>query len=115
MSDIRKNRIAAQILEEISRMIIQGVIKDPRVTSSLSITEVKVSKDISSAKVYISSFASQNELENGVKALNHAAGFIQARLGKHLHTRNTPKLDFREDHSIEYGSDMIQKLKELDI
>jgi len=47
--------------------------------------------------------------------LNHAAGFVQARLAKNLKTRNTPKLRFKEDHSIEYGSEMIQKLKELDI
>lgn len=115
MSEIRTNRIASQIREEISRMIIHGIIKDPRVTSSLSVTEVKVSSDVSSAKVFVSSFAESTELEKGVAGLNHAAGFIQSRLAKHLHTRNTPRLQFIDDHSVEYGIKMIKKIEELDI
>jgi len=115
MSEIRMNRIAAQIREEIGSMIIRGIIKDPRVTTSLSVTEVKVSRDVSTAKVYVSSFQDSRELENGVEALNHAAGFIQSRLAKHLHTRNTPRLHFIDDHSVEYGIDMIKKIEDLDI
>lgn len=115
MSEIRTNRIASQIREEISRMIIHGIIKDPRVTSSLSVTEVKVSNDVSSAKVFVSSFGDPTELEKGAAGLNHAAGFIQSRLAKHLHTRNTPRLQFIEDHSVEYGIKMIKKIEELDI
>jgi len=113
MSEIRKNRLASQIREEISGMILRGIIKDPRVNTSLSVTEVKVSNDVSSAKVYVSSFHSAAELERGVLALNHAAGFIQSRLAKHLHTRNTPRLHFIDDHSVEYGIHMINKIEEL--
>ena len=114
MSDIRTRRIAAKIREEIGTLIIRGTIKDPRVTTELSVTEVKVAKDTSTAKVYISCFGTEKTLTDGVEALNHAAGFIQSKLGKMLHTRNTPRLSFFDDHSIEYGTDMIQKLKELD-
>ena len=115
MSEIRTNRIAAQIREEISRMIIQGKIKDPRVTSYLSVTDVRVSRDVSTAKVYISSFENAAELKTGVDGLNHAAGFIQSRLAKHLHTRNTPRLQFIDDHSVEYGIKMIKKIEDLNI
>ncbi len=114
MSDIRTRRIAAKIREEIGTLILRGIIKDPRVTAELSVTEVNVAKDTSTAKVYISSFGTEASLTAGVDALNHAAGFIQAKLGKTLQTRNTPKLRFFDDHSIEYGTEMIQKLKELD-
>ncbi len=115
MSEIRLHRVESQIREEIGRMIIRGVVKDPRVNSTLSIIEVKVSRDFSNAKVYISSFGSSNELDRGIKGLNNAAGFIQSRLAKHLHTRNTPKLVFYPDHSIEDGTEMIRKLEELDL
>jgi len=47
MSEIRTHRVAAQIREEIGRMIVRGIIKDPRVGTSLTVTEVTVSKDIS--------------------------------------------------------------------
>lgn len=115
MSEIRLHRVSSQIREEIGRMILRGVVKDPRVNTTLSITEVKVSKDFSSAKVYISSFGSPTELDKGIEGLNNAAGFIQSRLAKHLNTRNTPKLVFFPDHSIEYGTEMIKKLGELDL
>ena len=114
MSDIKTRKVAAKIREEIGTLIIRGIIKDPRVTAELSVTEVDVAKDTSTAKVYISGFGTERNLTAGVEALNHAAGFIQSRLAKTLHTRNTPKLRFFDDHSIEYGTDMIQKLKELD-
>lgn len=115
MSEIRLHRVSSQIREEIGGMILRGVVKDPRVNTTLSITEVKVSKDFSSAKVYISSFGSPEELDRGIEGLNNAAGFIQSRLAKHLNTRNTPKLVFFPDHSIEYGTEMIKKLGELDL
>jgi ribosome-binding factor A len=115
MSEIRIQRVTAQIRDEIGIMILRGVVKDPRVNSSLSITEVKLSKDFSSAKIYISSFGSPKELEKGIEGLNNAAGFIQSRLARHLNTRNTPKLVFFPDHSIEYGTEMIKKLGEMDL
>ena len=95
-------------------MIVQGILKDPRVTSSLSVTEVKVAGDTSVAKVYISSFEDEESHQAGVEALNHAAGFIQGRVGRGLHTRNTPRLTFYLDRSIERGTEMIRKLEELD-
>ncbi|MFW5811588.1 MAG: ribosome-binding factor A, partial [Alkalispirochaetaceae bacterium] len=55
---------------------------------------------------------SRNELDNAVEALNHAAGFLQGKLGKLLKYRSTPKLTFVVDHSIEEGYEMIQRIKE---
>lgn len=115
MSDsIRLRRIESSIQNEVGMMILRQMIKDPRVTEALTVTRVSVSKDIAYAKVHISSLSGDESLHEGVEALNHAAGFIQARLGKQLKTRNTPKLRFLEDHSIEYGVEMTRKLEELD-
>lgn len=115
MSDnIRLKRVQNMIREEVSLLILQGVIKDPRVNSLLSVTDVEVSKDTAYAKIYISSMEGDKKLDGAVKALNHAAGFIQAKLGKKLKTRNTPKLTFILDQSIKRGVDMTKKLEELD-
>jgi ribosome-binding factor A len=64
---------------------------------------VSVSKDLAYAKVRVSGFKERNELESAVTALNHASGFIQGRLGRKLKFRETPKLTFLSDHSIEEG------------
>ena len=114
MSEYRLKRVASLIQHAISEMILTEVIKDHRVSSFISVTEVVVSKDTNYAKVYVSSFENPQSVENAVKALNHAAGFIQARLGKKLSLRNTPKLTFYQDGSIERGVRMINKLDKLE-
>ncbi len=114
MSDnVRLKRIQALIQEEIGTMIVMGIVKDPRVSSMVSVTSVSVSKDINYAKIYISSYEKDAAVEKTVEALNHAAGFIQKRLAKRLKTRNTPKLSFFADHSIENGIKMMSLIEEL--
>ena len=114
MSEFRLKRVASLIQHSISEMIVTGVIKDHRVSSFISVTDVEVSKDTGYAKVYVSSFENPQAVENAVKALNHAAGFIQAKLGKKLRLRNTPKLTFFQDGSIERGVRMVHRLDELE-
>lgn len=111
---IRLMRIESTIQNEIAMMILRNIIKDPRVDESLTVTRVQLSKDIAYAKVYISSMSGESSLEHGVEALNHAAGFIQARIGKQLKTKHTPKLRFIGDHSIELGVEMTHTLEDLE-
>ena len=94
-------------------MIMRKVIKDPRVDSLLSISRVKVSKDIGYADVFISGIRGERQVEKAVDALNHAAGFIQHKLKGKLHLRNTPKLRFKVDTSIAESFIMSQKLKTI--
>ena len=114
MSDsFRKQRIQTLIREEIGKMILSGMIKDPRISNLVSVSDVDISRDIKYAKVYISSFESDKRVDKSVEALNHACGFIQMKLAKRLKTRNTPKLTFFVDSSIKQGIDMIKKIEEL--
>ena len=92
---------------------MKGVIKDPRVDTLLSVSHVKVSKDIGYADVFISSIRSDKRNEKAVEALNHAAGFIQHKLRGKLHLRNTPILRFKKDDGIAEGFRITQKLKGL--
>jgi ribosome-binding factor A len=115
LSDIRIKKAESLIREKIGELILQGVIKDPRIDTFLSVTRVKVSKDIAYAKVYISGFGEDRSTGKAVHALNHAAGFIQAKLGKALRMRNTPKLSFFQDDSIRDGVEMVQKIEDLQI
>lgn len=114
MSDsFRKQRIKTLIREEIGKMIVNGFIKDPRISNLISVSDVDVSRDIKYAKVYISGFESNKSVEKSVEALNHASGFIQMKLAKRLKTRNTPILSFFVDQSIKQGIEMIKKIEEL--
>ena len=115
MSEYRIERVQNLLRNELSMMIMQREIKDPRVNTYLSISKIEVSKDIAYAKVYISSHENKKKLNAAVEALNHAAGFIQFRLGKKMKTRNTPKLRFISDSSIMEGDIMNRRLNDMHI
>ena len=107
------DRVGNLIQEKIASLIVEGKIKDPRVNSFLSVSRVKVSKDLSWADVYISTFKPESSLNKGVLGLQSAAGFIQARLAKEMRIRQTPRLRFHEDTGIREGFDMVNKIDGL--
>ena len=114
MGQYRMQRLDAQLREEISSLLLRGEIKDPRVSNFLSINRVAVSSDLSYAKVYVSTFLSDAQLEKGVDGLNNAAGFIQSSIAKKLRIRKFPKFTFVVDKGMKEGFHMVQRLTELE-
>jgi len=112
VSDLRIKRVESLIRDEISNLIMRGVIKHPSVNTLLSISNVKVSKDLSFARISVSSFESENKAKRGVEGLNNASGFIHGILGKKLHMRTIPKLVFYYDNSIEKGMEVNKLIDE---
>jgi len=112
MSQYRVERLGQAIQEKISSLILEGRIKDKRVSSFLSITNVNVSKDLSFADVYVSDIRGIN-IEKGAEGLQSAAGFIQSQLGSSMHIRKTPHLRFHADTSIGESFDLIKKIEKL--
>jgi len=113
MNDIRLKRVESLIREKVSFLIIAGNVKDPRVDSTVTITRIKVAKDLSSARVWVSSFGGSQATRRAVIGLNSAAGFIQSRIGREIRMKNTPKLHFVSDDSIREGltvSKLIDKV-----
>ncbi|MGL1892039.1 MAG: 30S ribosome-binding factor RbfA [Spirochaetaceae bacterium] len=113
MSDVRIRRVESLIRDEISTMIMKGIIKNPNVNTLVSISRVIVSKDLSHAKLYVSSFESHGKAKQAVGGLNRACGFIQGRLGKKLHMRTIPKLEFIFDDAIEQGFEVNKIIDEI--
>ena len=75
MGQYRLLKLGEQIRGEIANMILRAQIKDPRVSNFLTINRVEVAKDLAHAKVYVSTFMSESELNRGVEGLSSAAGF----------------------------------------
>ena len=122
MTDVssRAQRVGDQIQRELASLI-QLEVSDPRI-GMVSITGVEVSRDLSHAKVYatvmntLSEDATINqltlsspgeldriEIEENIKALTKASGFLRTMLSKRLHRRIIPKLQFYYDDSVERG------------
>ncbi|MFI3257738.1 MAG: 30S ribosome-binding factor RbfA [Spirochaetales bacterium] len=114
MGEFRLIRLGEQIRDEIAAMIMAGEIKDPRVSTFLSINHVEITRDLGYAKVYVSGFMQDGSIAKGVKGLSSAAGFIQTKLSKKLRLRQFPKLSFIVDTSIKDGMKMVTMLTELE-
>lgn len=115
MSEFRMTKLGEQIREEISKLISSGKVKDPRVSSFLSVNRVTVSGDLAYAKVYVSSFMDEHVTKQGVRGLENASGFIRTSLAKILKIRQCPQFTFIYDKSIKDGCDMIRKIDSLEI
>jgi ribosome-binding factor A len=107
----RIDRINEEVSKELT-MIFRNV-KDPRVSGAfISISSVDVSGDLSFAKVYYSLLMGDSaEVKKG---LISASGYIRSELARRLNLRNTPKLNFIEDHVTERAIHISQVLKEID-
>lgn len=126
MQEIRRRRVEEELRDMIASLIMGGEVKDPRVGPFVSVTRVEVARDLSAARVFVSAFdpggdeGSSSEhgigggdLDSTVAGLQHAAGFIQAQLGKRLKTRLTPRLHFIPDRGIKEGFELNERIKGL--
>ena len=99
----REERVADFIRDELAS-IIQREMRDPRI-GMVSVNEVKVSKDLSWAEVYVSSHETKTDEERSelISVLNKAAGYFRSELAKRHSMRTTPKPRFHYDVVIERG------------
>ncbi|HKM10575.1 MAG: 30S ribosome-binding factor RbfA [Bacilli bacterium] len=107
----KTERIAAVIRKNIAD-IIQFELHNPKL-GFVTIPEVKVSKDISYAKVYVS-FIKPEEVKEGMETLEHSKGFIRSSLAKKMDTRRIPSLIFVLDEGFqreEKISELLEKSK----
>lgn len=109
MSGHRIDKVNEEIKKELSYIIPK--LKDPRIPDFVTVTEVRTSPDLKTAKVY---FSSINGDENEVLAgLRSSAGFARGLLSKAMKIRYTPELIFMIDTSVKYGMFINEKLAEL--
>jgi ribosome-binding factor A len=97
----RSSRLAEQIQRDLSELI-RVEVRDPRV-GLVTLTEVEVSRDLSHAKVYVTSLAGIDQAAQSIQALQRAAGFLRTRLAQSLKARTVPELHFVYDESVERG------------
>ena len=105
----RDLRVADFVRDEVSR-ILQREMRDPRVGSFVSVNDVKVSKDLSYAEIYVSSMQANDAKAQAelVDVLNRAAGFYRTQLSTRHSMRTTPKPRFHYDDLVERGPRLEQ-------
>ena len=112
MASNRIGRINEEIQRELSNLI--RTVKDPRVTGLISVTSVDTTTDLKFCKVYIS-VLDKSDVNQVLKGLKSASGYLRRELGRTLNLRNTPELTFVQDNSIDQGAHILDMLRNPEI
>lgn len=110
MPSIKISRISEDIKKELVEIFRE--VKDPRVSSMLSIIKVDLSNDLSHCKVYVSAVEGHEATNRSAEGLKSASGYIRHGLSVRLHLRKTPELHFIADDSIEYSANINELLRQ---
>ena len=108
----RTERVNNLLRQEISLLIVEE-LEDPRLRTLITITFVDVSSNLQHANVGISVMDSKLIAGEALKALESASGFIQNELAQRVRMRNTPKLRFQLDPSIDEGNRILSMLNDI--
>lgn len=111
MAGFKIDRITSDIRIALSEMFRE--LKDPRISSLLSIVKINVSGDLSYATVYVSAIEGSEATAQSVKGLKSAAGYLRRELGSRLSLRKVPELRFIADDSIERSAHISRIINSL--
>lgn len=106
---VKIDRLNTAFVEKISE-IIHNEIKD-RDINMVTITDAKVTNDLSFLKVYFTTL--DNDRKKVTLALNKANSFIRSKLCEKMDIRKMPEINFVYDESIDYGKkieDIIERI-----
>lgn len=106
----RTDRVAEMMQRKLSQ-IIQQEIKDPRLPAFVTISSVKVSADLSHAKVYFTVF--NDDVGQTTSILNASASYLRTALARSVKLRTVPQLHFVYDESVEYGRRLSRLIDEV--
>lgn len=108
----RTRRIGEQMRRDLAQAV--GDLLDHPHASMLSFTDVRVTRDLSFAKVYVTHVLDNAiEREELIQELNAKAGQFRHYLAKCLSIRKIPELSFYYDESVEYGARMESLLTSI--
>lgn len=108
----RRTRQVGEFLKEELTDIIRREVKDPRI-GFMSLTNVEMSPDLRSARVFVSVLGTDEERAATLAALRSASGFIRHHLKPRLRMRQIPELDFRDDRSMEHAAEIARAISQI--
>ena len=105
----RRVQKAAEAIREVVSMAILADLQDPRI-QDVTVTYVEVSGDLRLAKVHVSVMGDEARQNLSLQGLQNAAGFLQAKIGKRVDLRYTPRLKFILDQGVKRSIEISEIL-----
>lgn len=97
-SPYRINRVKEMLRRELSDIVQH--LGDPRVLM-LTVVDVELTRDLKSAKVYVSALGDQEQQQAALAALQQAMGFVRREVAKRVSMRQVPEFNLIYDRTTE--------------
>ena len=110
---IRPEKVAHLMRREVAD-ILERKLRDPGLVSTVTVTDVQVTHDLSFAKIFVTVLGDEKARAQAMDALKRATGFVRHELGDRLELREVPELRFEYDVSLDRGhrvEDLLRKIE----
>lgn len=111
MSNIRQERLAALLFEELS-ILIGGELEDPRIALT-NVTDVVVSSDLRNVKVYVTNDDEEVSRKELLAALRRATPFLRGEIAVRCSLRAVPELLFYYDNAPQRAARIDELLRTI--
>ena len=110
------------LLRDTIAEVVSRELKDPRLDLALlSVTEVRASRDLRNARVFVSAFPDPNTTAEAqakaasaaIDALEHAAPFVHRTIRRLLHMKRVPWPSFELDRRIAGSAEIQERIRTL--
>jgi ribosome-binding factor A len=100
----RQLRVAEQMRHLLAEQLLRGELRDPRLVGrSLTVAEVRVSRDLKSATVYTTELGGELTRE-AAAALQQASSYLGGWLARQMHLKYAPRLQFVADETFAHAA-----------
>ena len=111
MNTIRQERVSGLLFQELSVMI-SSELEDPRLTM-ISVTEVAVSRDLRSVRVFIHQADSDLPKRDLIAGLQSATPYMRRQLAQRCGLRVVPELNFVYDDTPARAARIDELLQQI--
>jgi ribosome-binding factor A len=102
---LHTDQVASVIHRAVQAVLTRG-LNDPRVRGMISVTRVKVSADLSQARIHVSIIPPENA-DLAMHGLRNAARHIRHEISSEVRLRRVPQLTFELDQSLKKEAEVL--------
>ena len=108
----RQLRVGEMVKQALCNIFMRGEAKLPNLeTSSITVTEVRMSPDLKTAKAFVLPLGGKNATE-AIDVLKEFSFVVRKVLSKKISTKFLPKLLFVKDESFDYAEKIENLIKQ---
>lgn len=111
MNAIKLKKLGAQIANELAS--ICALEAHDSLLKKINITGCEVTNDLSFAKVFFTILDDVDKVSLEKELNDDTSGYLRTKLANRLELRHTPKIVFKYDESVAYGSRIENIIKEI--